>query len=164
MATNKRKIIIWSSVGVLAGTILYLVINKARKNALRNAVISAIGDPSAGLGTYEDLEASKAFDVNYWKNAPSGTKLLTNAQQNNAAKIIKDAPSSTLVGNDDEESVVALFKTFTNQYQVSQVSNAFYRNYSQDLYKFMEEFMPNKYNPLYDNYMKQVLEIVKRLK
>ena len=80
---------------------------------------------------------SVAFDVNYWKNIPSGSKLLNNDE---AIKLAENLDSYfgweiPLVGrtNVDEEKIYSLFKSLESKAQISQIAYQYFTKYSTTL-------------------------------
>lgn len=78
--------------------------------------------------------ASSPWNSTFYKSSPEGTKLVTRAKQDANAKQIWDSVS---IFGDTPLAALAVFKTFTNQAQVSWLVDVFNQNYQQDLYNWM---------------------------
>lgn len=123
---------------VLGFTFLFVVFQLSKRLGLVRTKQDKIADKEKAIQEREEirafaeLSAMNAFRTDYWKNN-STNELLVNSEAERLAEIIKDAFFYFWAGGDNEAQVYGVLRELKNRVQLSQVSNAYFIKYKEDL-------------------------------
>lgn len=174
-------VVILSSVG---GFMYYRNRNQKIVDAIM-AVAEGTADPITGggekFGDSRDLKGSEIFDYHWWRKNPSKVSIwFSNADGSDgpAKKLAKQIHEAKFdlkrfQIRDYPEKIVSAFKTLKSKEDVSKLADVFYAMYDEDLYDFINEsWVVNGCDADQDtcyfgagtNYLKQIYDIIKKLK
>lgn len=137
---------------VAAGIVVYLGYDKVIKPLLQKL---GIQKSEAEINIeQESIDPGSPFNVNFWKQAPAGAKLLKVAD---AQKYAKDIWDSVGWFYDDFEKVYSIFKQLRFQSQVSFLADTFQQQYKKDLLAWLEgDLWPS------DRYSTDQVELIRK--
>lgn len=124
LSSDTSNLLIKAGIVIGGGVLVYKLVVKP--------VLSKLGllsDANKAAGT-----TLSAWDVNFWKNAPAGSLILTTAASNAYAKDIYSYPGLIW---DDYSIVIGTLKKLKTQSQVSFLADVFLKNYKLDLYQYL---------------------------
>jgi hypothetical protein len=139
----KNTIAMWIVIAVLAAILLFFVMKKIglvktvqehktakqKTIAARDSEIAVAKDKAVQKNVVNVISKSTYFKPAYYKTAGS-LNLLSSVEAKKAAENIKDAWG---IINDDEEQVYGVFRSLTHKVQVSQIAEAYNKEYNEDL-------------------------------
>ncbi len=129
-------------IGLILIIVIYVIWNKYSKEKQVELLMAAIGDPKTQGGGYSDMKLSNAFNPTYFVG--KAVEPLWDKTANIIEKIYNKGNSTILNPIDDEEAILALFKRFVSQRQVSYIADAFNKKYGKDMYAYLNSFMSNQ--------------------
>lgn len=147
---NKAKSVVYIIVAILVVVVIIIVIKKGSK--VFDTVFGGITKVFQAIGLADSEEELKAdadaaaadtkatatvspFNPAFYKNAPTGTPLMSSAKAVSLSKQIYDSVGSFY---DDPESGLAAFKQCANWAQVSFLCDMFQQKYSKDAYGWLK--------------------------
>jgi len=130
---NKERIITIVVIIVIIGVTLYLVYKKL-------GLVESVADIKDEKAKKSVETDSQLWSRSYWKTFPTST-MFTNAFAQGLATQIYDSRGFF---DDDEEAVYSVFRQMKHRANVSQVADAFYALYKDDLYNYMANFLSQK--------------------
>lgn len=145
---------------IIAALALYF--NKKNKEEQFELLMQAVNESKGSTGTVSDLKTSDAFNPRYWGQLKS-PKIITSSAAKDLVNFIWDAksPSAKNPIRDDEQGVIAKFKTLGYKTQVSYLADQFFKVKGRDLYQYLDGFMNNVVG---HNYMEDLNQLVNNMK
>lgn len=137
---KKRKNIIKISATILVIAGIVIIINRINKKKLLAELDKKIAEVQGGkisYGTPEDLKYSNAFNVNFWKQIPTGMgyKRLTEAGAKGYAEQIHNSIGAF---SSNEAAIIGVFKKFKAKSDVSQVAYWYQKVYNKDFFEHLK--------------------------
>lgn len=126
---NRKAIL---SISVVAGTGIYLIINKIHKNKLYAKLINDLNTGQGSGDTFQSLgtltQSGGALNPSYYSGQSSSVQLTTTEVSDGVKKL--NGWIHGLFGTSDQKSIIAYFKGLKSQVQVSQLSDAYQKTYN----------------------------------
>lgn len=150
---TKRGILIASGATILGGIGIYVVVNRANKKKMIDAINKVLDSDKGVTGTAEDVAEEDAFNPTFYKKIPKAV-ILTAAAGDAMAKRLKDDIGTF---TDDEEDIIKALTAIRTKAKLSFISERFQLKYGMRLGKFLTEHVDKGTN------LQQIQSIVRSM-
>lgn len=143
---NKRKIILYSSLGVIGLTITYVIFRRRTNKKLMLKIHELLDERVNATGNIEDFsdvfkgdQYISKIDAKFKSTNHDFLKLKSEYVQKYAEELNK-----AMVGwGTDEDSIYNTFRNFRDKVAIAQVSEYYGKKYNKSLYDHLKEEMTN---------------------